>query len=120
MYGSGTHMMLVKHQCVSFRKKRGAQKGIDSLPPPLYDCYPIPIKKAKADDLRSLVSRYVPTAYQAFYSELPTTDDDDSDSDTDSSGGHSLISCFSTDYNFSEHKTQTRFVHVILCVLFLP
>ena len=49
-------------QCVSFRKKRGVQKGIDSLPPPLYDCYPIPIKKAKADGLRSLVSRYVPTA----------------------------------------------------------
>ena len=69
-------------QCVSFRKRRGIQKGIDS-PPPLYDRYPIPIiKRAKADDLWNLVSKYVPTAYQGFYSELPTAEDA-SDSDTD-------------------------------------
>ena len=69
-------------RCVSFRKRRGVQEGIDSPPPLLYDHYPIRIKRAKADDLRTLVSKYVPEAYQDFYSELPATDDT-SDSDPD-------------------------------------
>ena len=70
-------------QCVSFRKRRGVQWGIIDLPPPpLYERYPIPIKRVKADDLKSLVSKYVLTVYQDFYSELPATDDT-SDSDAD-------------------------------------
>ena len=77
-----THDVSEIPQCVSFRKRRGVQKGIDLPPPPLYNCYPIPIKRAKADDLRNLVSKYVPTVYLDFYSELPATDDT-SDSDAD-------------------------------------
>lgn len=67
-------------QCVSFKKKRGIQSGINRLPPPLYDQFPIPIKKAKAEDVRMLVSKYVPNAHQEFYCELPTIDSEvDSD-----------------------------------------
>lgn len=51
-------------QCVSFRKQRGVQEGIDSPPPPLYDHYPIPIKRAKADELKTQLLKYVPAAYQ--------------------------------------------------------
>ena len=53
-------------RCVSFFKKRGRQSGIDSRAPTLYSRYPIAIKQAKADDLRVLVSRYVPAEHQLF------------------------------------------------------
>ena len=73
-----------KPKRVSFIKKRGIQSGFDSLPPPLYDQYPVAIKKAKAEDLRKLVTKYVPAAHRGFYSELPIVDmDDDADSDGD-------------------------------------
>ena len=61
---------------VSFFKKRH-RETLDVAPPILYSLYPIPIKKAKADDLKKLVSDYVPNAYQPFYSNLPVTDEDD-------------------------------------------
>lgn len=48
-----------KPKRVSFIKKRGIQSGFDSLPPPLYDQYPVAIKKAKAEDLKKLVTKYV-------------------------------------------------------------
>ena len=48
-------------QCVSFMKKRG---GFESLPPPLYYQYPIPIKKTKAEEL---VSKYLPAVHRGFY-----------------------------------------------------
>ena len=69
-------------QHVSYFKKRGVQRGFDGPPPPLYDNYPIAIKKAKADDLKKLVTHYVPVEYQGFYSELPTVDNTNSDDDT--------------------------------------
>ena len=73
-----------KPKRVSFIKKRGIQSGFDSLPPPLYDQYPVAIKAAKAEDLKKLVTKYVPAAHQGFYSELPIVDtDDDTDSDGD-------------------------------------
>lgn len=58
-------------QRVSYYKKRGTQGGMDSNPPPLYQCYPLPLKKAKVDDLRKLVSSYVPAEHQEFFAELP-------------------------------------------------
>ena len=42
-------------------KKRG---GFESLPPPLYYQYPIPIKKTKAEEL---VSKYLPAVHRGFY-----------------------------------------------------
>ena len=66
-------------QCVSYFKKRGMQFGIDMMPPPLYQQYPIPINKAKADDLRKLVASFVPTEYQEFFIELPTENKSDED-----------------------------------------
>ena len=66
-------------QQVSYFKKRGVHLGIDGPPPPLYEYYPIPIKKAKADDLKKLVADYIPGDYQSFYSELPTVDSDNDD-----------------------------------------
>ena len=44
----------VTPQCVSYFKQRGVQHGIDMEPPSLYQQYPIPIKKAKADEQGSL------------------------------------------------------------------
>ena len=66
-------------QQVSYFKKRGVQLGIDGPPPSLYEYYPIPIKKAKADDLKKLVADYIPGDYQSFYFELPTMDSDNDD-----------------------------------------
>ena len=76
-----TYDVLETPQSVSFMKKRGIKGGLDCLPPPLYDRFPIPIKKAKADDVRILVTKYIPASHQDFYSELPVVDADGEDSD---------------------------------------
>ena len=60
-------------QRVSYFKRRGIREGIDMLPPPLYPQYPIPIKKAKADDLCKLL----PFLPADFYTSLPTDEDSD-------------------------------------------
>jgi len=60
---------------VCYFKKRN-QTALDVFPPHLYSQYPVPIKKAKAEDLRKLVSEYVPEEYQSFYNEMPETEDD--------------------------------------------
>ena len=75
-----TYDVLETPQSVSFMK-RGIKGGLDCLPPPLYDRFPIPIKKAKADDVRILVTKYIPASHQDFYSELPVVDADGEDSD---------------------------------------
>ena len=62
---------------VSFYKKRNRFE-IESSPPLLYSNYPIPIKRAKAEDLKNLVNEYVPKEYQCFYAEMLTTESDDS------------------------------------------
>ena len=62
---------------VSYYKKRGGQ-SIDTKPPQLYEQYPIPLKKPKADDLHKLVANFVPSEYQEFYVELPTNGSDSS------------------------------------------
>ena len=67
-------------QRVKYNKKRA--KGQTHLAPPcLYQSFPISIKKAKADDVKKLVSHYVPARYQGFYSYLPALGDSDSDND---------------------------------------
>lgn len=58
-------------RCVSFFKKKGVQVS-EEMPSPLYPHYPIPIKEAKAADIRKLVSCYVPKEHQGFYQEIPT------------------------------------------------
>lgn len=55
---------------------------MDVSPPLLYSQYPIPIKKAKAEDLHKLIQEYVPQEYQSFYAEMPETNDSSSDDDT--------------------------------------
>lgn len=63
--------------------KKGVQDGVELKPQLLYYCCPLPIKKPKVDDLRIIVSRYVPTEYQEFYSELPTCGESDSSDEDD-------------------------------------
>ena len=40
-----TYDVAEEPQCVCYLKKRYMQVGIDSIPPPLYHCSPLPIKK---------------------------------------------------------------------------
>ena len=68
-------------QWVSFLKKRKALSGFECIPPLLYHQYPIPIKKEKAQDVKSLVSKYVPSEYQGFYTDISV--DNESDSETE-------------------------------------
>uniref|UniRef100_A0A1X7T9F3 Uncharacterized protein n=1 Tax=Amphimedon queenslandica TaxID=400682 RepID=A0A1X7T9F3_AMPQE len=49
----------------------------------LYMQYPLPIRKAKAEDVSKLASKYVPAHLQGFYANLPTIDDGTVDSDDD-------------------------------------
>ena len=66
-----------------FKKNR---LPLDVSPPLLYSQYPIPIKKAKAEDLHKLIQEYVPQEYQSFYAEMPETNDSSSDDDTSKKG----------------------------------
>ncbi len=77
-----TYNIKEKPQRVSYLKKRGKKPGIEAEVPLLYCQYPNPIKQAKANDLRKLVSQYVPQEYRSFYSELPFYDGDSSDEES--------------------------------------
>ena len=57
---------------LSFFKKRSTKSEIvmEGKAPMLYPTYPIPIKKAKANNLHKLVSSYVPLKHQGFYSQM--------------------------------------------------
>ena len=63
--------------------KKNNRLELDESPPLLYSQYPIPIKKAKAEDLQKLVQQYVPCEYRSFYAELPQSKDDPSSDDED-------------------------------------
>ena len=70
-------------QIVSYYKKRG--KRPFSTLNALYSQYPLPIKRAKAQDVSKLVHSYVPAHLQGFYANLSSIDedtDDDTDNDT--------------------------------------
>lgn len=41
--------------------------------------YPLPIKKAKAEDVSKLASKYVPAHLQGFYATIDDTADSDDD-----------------------------------------
>ena len=75
-----TYNVSEEPQCVSYSKKRG-MKGM-SIPRCLYQQYPLPIKKAKADDVQTLAVKYLPAQHQQFYANIPSTRaGDDSDED---------------------------------------
>ena len=78
-----TYNVMETPKRVSYFKKRGVQCGVDMKLLPLYQQYPIPLKKPKADDLRNLVSSFVLSEYQDFYAELPTNGSECSDTDED-------------------------------------
>ena len=68
---------------VSFLKKSNLQLNLQDLPALLYDTYPLPIKPAKAADLRKLAAEYVPNAAKSIYMDLPTTHLGNTESDHD-------------------------------------
>ena len=49
---------------------------------PLYHQYPLPIKKEKAEDVKKLLSRYVRSKDQCFYSDLAVNTESGSDTAT--------------------------------------
>lgn len=63
---------------VSFYKKSRVRFYQQYLAPLLYDTYPLPIKAAKAADLRKLAMLYLPVTAQEFYIGLPTVSTEDS------------------------------------------
>ena len=70
-----------RHVC--YYKKRNLTV-LDTPPPPLYSRYPIPLKKAKAADVKTLVDKYLPLEHRFFYDDMPTVDSDaDESSDED-------------------------------------
>ena len=58
---------------VCYYKKRN-QEELGSTPL-LYTKNPIPIKKAKAEDIRKLVSEYLPPEHRDFYANMPAIED---------------------------------------------
>ena len=75
-----TYNISEEPQRVSYSKKRGMKETV--IPRCLYQQYPLPIKKAKADDVKRLAVKYLPAQHQQFYANIPsTTADDDSDED---------------------------------------
>ena len=60
---------------VSFYKKSCVNYCLLHLPPPLYQRYPLPIKAAKAADLRKLATEYLPNTGKGMYIDLPAVED---------------------------------------------
>lgn len=59
---------------VSFFKKSNICYTLQYLPPVQYDQYPLPIKSAKASDLQTLASKYLPDPVKEMYMGLPSCD----------------------------------------------
>jgi hypothetical protein len=65
---------------VSFFKKSGVTFHLQHVPP-LYENYPLPIKAAKATDLKKLASKYLPTNASSLYIDLPTVEERSEETD---------------------------------------
>lgn len=68
---------------VSFYKKSHVKISLQCLPPQLYNRYPLPIKAAKAADLKKLASQYLPNFAKDMYMNLATTECSDTSEDDD-------------------------------------
>ena len=69
---------------VSFYKKSRVNIPLCHLPPQLYQGYPLPIKAAKAADLKKLATQYLPADTRGMYIDLPTVEEDVKECDSDS------------------------------------
>ena len=67
---------------VTYKKSRFTF-NLQHSPPSLYQSYPLPVKAAKAADLKTLATKYVPSGVRDMYIDLPTVEEVDSDSDSD-------------------------------------
>ena len=67
-------------RCVCYYKKRN-QTEVETPPPDLYTVYPIPIKRAKAEDVQKLVHEYVPAEHRHFYANMQAIESDESTDD---------------------------------------
>ena len=63
---------------VCYYKKRNQEEP--GSPPPLYTRNPIPIKAAKAEDVRKLVSEYLPPEHRDFYADMPVIEGESDES----------------------------------------
>ena len=63
----------MKPKKVLFQKKSSVIFNLNHLPSPLYASEPLPIKSAKASDLRKLAKDYIP----GMYVNIPTADHDE-------------------------------------------
>ena len=62
---------------------RSQKVSCEQYLPQLYERYPLPIKAAKAADLKKLASQYVPASARDMYIDLPTVEDlDEYDGDS--------------------------------------
>ena len=61
---------------VSFYKKSRVNYCLQYPPPPLYEYYPLPIKAAKAADLKKLAVQYLPSSARDMYIDLPVVEGD--------------------------------------------
>ena len=59
-----TYNVMETQKRVSYYKKKGKQ-SINTKPSQLYEQYPIPLKKPKADDLHKLVANFVPSEHRS-------------------------------------------------------
>ena len=81
-----THDLYETPHKVSFYKKSNFSIHIQPVPPLLYQCYPLPIKAAKANDLQTLATQYLPSDAKGLYINLPTIREEclqETDSDSD-------------------------------------
>ena len=69
---------------VSFYKKSRISYCLQYPPPQQYEHYPLPIKAAKAADLKKLAIQYLPSTVKDMYMDLPVTEYTDTSSSEDS------------------------------------
>lgn len=78
-----SHNISEKPQKVEYRKKSSIHLNLQHQPLPAYNSYPLPIKRAKANDVMKLAKDYVPEDVRGLYMNLKSIEDDEEDSDFD-------------------------------------
>ena len=69
---------------VFYYKKSRVSYCLQYPPPPQYEHYPLPIKAAKAADLKKLAIQYLPNIAKDMYIDLPVTGESDRSESEDS------------------------------------
>ena len=78
-----THDISEKPRKISFQKRSNVHFNLWHLPSSLYTSKPLPVKSAKASDLRKLAMDYIPSTAKSMYMNIPPVESTSTYADDD-------------------------------------